>query len=59
MTWHSQYADSVISMREYLCGVKIIIGGAHITQEYAKKIGADAARDAVEAVNICKTWVGS
>lgn len=38
--------------------VKIIIGGAPITEEYAKKIGADAAaRDAVEGVNICKSWV--
>ena len=38
--------------------VKIIIGGAPITQEYAEKIGADAAaRDAVQGVNICKSWV--
>jgi len=38
--------------------VKIIIGGAPITPEYAEKIGADAAaRDAVEGVNICKSWV--
>jgi len=38
--------------------VKIIIGGAPITSEYAKKIGADAAaRDAVEGANICKSWV--
>jgi len=38
--------------------VKVIIGGAPITQEYAKKIGADkAARDAVEGVNICKSWM--
>jgi len=38
--------------------VKIIIGGAPITQEYAEKIGADAAaQDAVEGVNICKTWI--
>jgi 5-methyltetrahydrofolate--homocysteine methyltransferase len=38
--------------------VKIIIGGAPITPEYAKKIGADAAaKDAVEAVNICKKWM--
>lgn len=38
--------------------VKIIIGGAPITKEYADKIGADAAaRDAVEGVNICKTWM--
>ena len=40
--------------------VKIIIGGAPITQEYAEKIGADeAARDAVQGVNICKSWVTS
>lgn len=38
--------------------VKIVIGGAPITQEYAEKIGADAAaRDAVQGVNICKSWV--
>ncbi|MEM2913634.1 MAG: corrinoid protein [Candidatus Bathyarchaeia archaeon] len=38
--------------------VKIIIGGAPITKEYAEKIGADAAaRDAVEGVNICKSWM--
>ena len=38
--------------------VKIIIGGAPITPEYAKKIGADAAaKDAVEGVGICKSWV--
>jgi len=38
--------------------VKIIIGGAPITQEFAEKIGVDAAaRDAVEGVNICKLWV--
>ncbi|MBS7654805.1 corrinoid protein, partial [Candidatus Bathyarchaeota archaeon] len=36
--------------------VKIIIGGAPITKEYAEKIGADAAaKDAVEGVNICKS----
>ncbi len=39
--------------------VKLIIGGAPITAEYAKKIGADAAaKDAVEGVNRCKTWMG-
>jgi 5-methyltetrahydrofolate--homocysteine methyltransferase len=38
--------------------VKIIIGGAPTTQEYAEKIHADAAaRHAVEGVNICKSWV--
>jgi len=40
--------------------VKIIIGGAPITPEYAEKIGADAAaKDAVEGVNICKLWIKS
>ncbi|MBS7656915.1 corrinoid protein [Candidatus Bathyarchaeota archaeon] len=34
--------------------VKIIIGGAPITPDFAKKIGADAAaKDAVEGVRIC------
>jgi 5-methyltetrahydrofolate--homocysteine methyltransferase len=38
--------------------VKIIIGGAPITPEYAKKIGADAAaKDAVEGVRICTKWM--
>jgi len=38
--------------------VKVIVGGAPLTEEYAKQIGADAyGRDAVEGVNICKKWV--
>jgi 5-methyltetrahydrofolate--homocysteine methyltransferase len=38
--------------------VKIIIGGPPTTQEYSEMIGADAAaRDAVEGVNICKSWL--
>jgi len=38
--------------------LKVIIGGAPITPEYAKKIRADAAaRDAVEGVRICNGWV--
>ena len=40
--------------------VKIIIGGAPITPEYAEKIGADAAaRDAVEGIRICSGWLKS
>jgi 5-methyltetrahydrofolate--homocysteine methyltransferase len=43
------------SLRRY---VKIIIGGAPITAEYSKKIGADAAaKDAVEGVRICNEWM--
>ena len=37
--------------------VKVIIGGAPITPDYARKIGADAAaKDAIEGVKICKEW---
>ncbi len=38
--------------------VKVIVGGAPLTEDYAKKIGADAyAPNAVAGVNICKKWV--
>jgi corrinoid protein of di/trimethylamine methyltransferase len=38
--------------------VKIIVGGAPVTPEYAKKIGADAAaKDAVEGVRTCTQWM--
>jgi corrinoid protein of di/trimethylamine methyltransferase len=37
--------------------VKVIIGGAPITEEYAEKIGADAAaKDAVDGVRIIRQW---
>lgn len=38
-------------------GVKVIIGGAPLTSEFAKKIGADGyASDAPSAVEVCKNW---
>jgi len=38
--------------------VKVIIGGAPVTEEFARKIGADAyALDAVQGVRICKAWM--
>jgi 5-methyltetrahydrofolate--homocysteine methyltransferase len=38
--------------------VKIIVGGASVTPEYARKIGADAGiNDAVEGVRICSRWI--
>jgi len=38
--------------------VKVIIGGAPITKEFAEKIGADAAaEDAIDGINICKSWI--
>jgi len=41
-------------------GLKILIGGAPINDEYAQKIGADAAaRDAVDGVRIVSQWMSS
>jgi dimethylamine corrinoid protein len=38
-------------------GVKIVVGGATVTDEFAKSAGVDAlAKSAVEGVNICKAW---
>ena len=38
--------------------VKIVVGGATVTEEFAKGAGVDAlAKSAVEGVNICKGWV--
>ena len=40
--------------------VKVIVGGAPVTEEYAKSIGADGyGETAVEGVRICKQWVTS
>jgi 5-methyltetrahydrofolate--homocysteine methyltransferase len=39
--------------------IKVIIGGAPLTQRYAEKIGADAAaHDAVEGIRIISHWSG-
>lgn len=38
-------------------GVKVIVGGAPMTQDYAERIGADAAaEDAVKGVRIVSQW---
>jgi 5-methyltetrahydrofolate--homocysteine methyltransferase len=38
--------------------VKVIIGGAAVTEDYAKSIGADGyGANAVEGVRICKQWM--
>lgn len=38
--------------------VKVIVGGAVVTEEFARESGVDAyAKTAVEGVNICKAWV--
>jgi 5-methyltetrahydrofolate--homocysteine methyltransferase len=39
--------------------VKVIVGGAPITQEFIDEIGADAlAKNAIDGVKKCKGWVG-
>jgi 5-methyltetrahydrofolate--homocysteine methyltransferase len=39
--------------------LKVIIGGAPITDDYAAEIGANAAgKDAAAGVRICKQWIG-
>ena len=38
--------------------VKVIVGGAPVTEEYAKEIGADGyGENAIEGVRICKSWM--
>ena len=38
--------------------VKVIVGGAPVSPEYGKDVGADAVgKDAVEGVRICKGWL--
>jgi corrinoid protein of di/trimethylamine methyltransferase len=38
--------------------VKVIIGGAGVSQRFADEIGADAAaKDAFQGVEICKKWI--
>jgi 5-methyltetrahydrofolate--homocysteine methyltransferase len=39
--------------------VKIILGGAPITQEFVENVGADAfAKNAIDGVKKCKGWIG-
>ncbi len=38
--------------------VKVIIGGAPVTEKFSEEIGADAyANDAIKGVEICKKWM--
>jgi len=38
--------------------VKVIVGGAPVTEKYAKEIGADGyGENAIEGVKICKSWM--
>jgi 5-methyltetrahydrofolate--homocysteine methyltransferase len=50
--------DVVAAVRAELPDVKVIVGGAPVTAEYAASIGADGyAPDAASAVEAAKTWV--
>ena len=48
--------ETVKLIKEQAEWCKIIVGGAVLTEEYAKKIGADKyAKDAMEAVRFAQT----
>ena len=38
--------------------IKVILGGAPLTDEFAKKVGADAcAKDVINGIKICEGWI--
>jgi methanogenic corrinoid protein MtbC1 len=40
--------------------VRVIVGGGAVNEDFAREIGADAyGKDAIEAVRLCKKFVGS
>ena len=61
MTTTMQEMRHVIAYKneQGLESVKVMVGGAVITQDYADEIGADAySRDAAEAVKVAKSLLG-
>ena len=62
MTTTLVYMEDVINelvKKNLRNGLKVIVGGAPVTKEYAKKIGADGyAPDAASAVDTAKGLVG-
>jgi methylmalonyl-CoA mutase cobalamin-binding domain/chain len=61
LTTNLEQFPQIVEMleKEELRGrVKIVVGGATVTDEFAKEAGVDAlAKSAVEGVTICKGWV--
>jgi 5-methyltetrahydrofolate--homocysteine methyltransferase len=52
--------DVVAAVRAELPGVKVVVGGAPVTADYAASIGADGyAPDAATAVDVARTAVGT
>jgi methanogenic corrinoid protein MtbC1 len=53
-----QATIKAIERTEFRNKLKVIIGGAPASREYARMIGADAfGKDAVEGTSICKAWM--
>ena len=51
--------DTIKLLRENNVPCKVVVGGAVLTPEYAKQIGADFyAKDAKETVDIAKKVIG-
>ncbi len=51
--------ETVSLVKEKNLSCKVIVGGAVVTREYAKSIGADGySVDAVEAVRVVKELLG-
>ena len=51
---------TIAALREAGCDCKIMVGGAVLTEDYAKQIGADFyAKDAKQSVDIAKKVLGS
>ena len=52
-------AETIKLLQSRLPGIKIMVGGAVLNEEYAREIGADFyARDAKESVDVAKRVIG-
>lgn len=51
-------ADTVELVRSENIGIPVMVGGAVVTDEYAKSIGAHYSSDAVDAVRLAKSLLG-
>ena len=51
--------ESIELVKQKGLDIKVMVGGACVTEEYAKEIGADAySEDAAEAVKVAKKLLG-
>lgn len=51
--------ETIRQLREQAPGIKVMVGGAVLTEEYARTIGADAyCRDAMASVHYAETVIG-